>query len=47
MCKMIARRRHDEMEVAIRVSTIASGYNRLEGSRRLFERDTCLVCIAA
>jgi hypothetical protein len=47
MREMIARRRHDEMEVAIRLSTIAFGHNRLEGSRRLFECDPCLVWIAA
>ena len=47
MREMIARRRNNEMEVAIRLGTIAFGHNRLERGCRLFKCDPCLVRVAA
>jgi len=47
MREVIACGCHDEMEVAIRLGTIAFGHNRLERGRRLLECDTCLFWIAA
>ena len=43
---MIARRRHDKMEVAIGLSAIAFGHSRLERGRRLFECDPRRVRVA-
>ena len=44
--EVIAGRGHDEMKIAVCFVTIALGYRRFEGGRRLFERDPCLVRIA-
>ena len=44
---MVARRRHDEMEVSIRFSAVALRHHRLKRGRRLFESDPSLVGRAA